>query len=690
MNYLSPGISIILPSFNGAKFLLRVLNSLSAQTLDYKLFEVLVVLNGPEDGSREIIHRFQGQNPGITIRVLQSPTAGASRARNIGLSSVTKDFVTFLDVDDEIEPKFLSEAFEIVDENTCALMPIVDVEQDRRNRENALNLRIAPYAGETHLIRSLSWSLGFNACKILPTWVVRNLRYMEDLQSGEDVVFFANLLALPDLRVSVPANRENNSYVRHIRSDSVSRQLESFDFNVIQRLQCISGIRSVGVEPAATKARESLVGAQFSFIQNYLKEQPHRVEDAVRTAKVLGLSDLNFSEARRESASRLVISYCFPPYADTSANVIAKQIAEDAVLVDVISADMSRVRKMDESTNLIAPEYIVHHQVEKVDASFTSWPLISSFGRKALKTATVRHLCELPYQTMYSRALWSGSHVAAALVKDRFPKIFWEAEFSDPLRKGVDGKKREGKITRGRVTKTLRRVISRSGWTKIDIDTHFDLVEAVTFLLADRLIFTNDFQRKVMLDEYPRSFQDFVMQKSIVRPHASPKQELFELGQPHQILDTRKINIGYFGNFYENRGIGPVLSSMEQLPNELRERFVLHVFCNNPNEINVFKKTKLLESEVYAHQYLNYIDFLATLNEFSVLLVTDVDIRGSNFAVNPFLPSKYSDYLASAAPIWAIVSDGSTLDNRSVRFKSRQEEKSSITEAFYRMSEELG
>lgn len=690
MNNFSPGISIILPSFEGVKYLPRVLTSLHEQTLDHKLIEILVVLNGPEDGSREVVRRFQKAHSELALKILESSIAGASRARNIGLSSVTREFVTFVDVDDELESGFLQTAFSLVDESTCALMPIVDIKQGESEPANSLNTRIASYAGQKNLMRSMAWCLGFNACKILPTWTVQKYRYKEELKSGEDVAFFANLLKIPDLGVAVPQTQGGISYLRHVRTASVSRQLISFEFNVVQRLQCISSIRSVDVDSVALHARESLVNAQFLFIQDYLKKHPAHVDNAIKIAKEFGLSGLDFASLRREKARRLVISYCFPPYSDTSANVVAKQIAEDEILVDVISANMARVRNIDASTSLIAPEYIVQHIEEKVEPSFASWPLISSFARKSLKSATLLQLQGHLYETMYSRALWSGSHVAAALVKHRFPKIHWEAEFSDPMRRGVDGASRNGKITWGRTTNRLRGIIENNGWSILEIDSHFALTEAVTFILANELYFTNEYQRAVMLEDYPSDFQHMVLDKSTIRPHARPKEDLFRIGQPEYELDSAKINIGYFGNFYENRGIGPVLTAIERLPDELRNKFALHVFCSNPSEVRTLMKTRSLQSTVLAHSYLSYIDYLAILNRFNVLLVTDVDIEASAYEVNPFLPSKHSDYLASKTPIWGIVSTGSALDQSSVSFKSIQTESDSITQELYRMLEVLG
>jgi len=57
-------------------------------------------------------------------------------------------------------------------------------------------------------------------------------------------------------------------------------------------------------------------------------------------------------------AKDLVISYCFPPYVDTSGNNMAKRVREWGEVVDVVHNDMGGMRKVDYSLNLIADEFI--------------------------------------------------------------------------------------------------------------------------------------------------------------------------------------------------------------------------------------------------------------------------------------------------------------------------------------------
>ena len=508
-------------------------------------------------------------------------------------------------------------------------------------------------------VTTAPWALGFNASKIIPTALAQRYRYDESLRSGEDVAYFANFLRTPGLLLHTPKVGEETAYVRSIRPDSVSRQRESFEFNVVQRLECIAKLREIEEADTKQRALEKLEQAQFGFVDTFLTTHPGEVQRAIDTAVDVGVSSLNWEKLRQDRASRLVFSYCFPPYADTSANVTAKVIRNDAELVDVFYANMQRVRGRDDSTRLIVDPYLVHAEEIDVVPSFAHWGAICSYARQAARKASKRARRQGGYESMYSRALWSGSHVAAALFKDKHPGTRWEAEFSDPLSIGVDGKPRPGELTKGITTYQLRKMVERSNWSGLSYTTHFELTELVTLLNADEVIFTNANQQQVMLERYPEEFQFFVREKSTIRHHAVPTAEMYRLVESDYALDPGRINIAYFGHFYANRGIGDVLAALAEHPRG--EKFVLHIFTSNPEKLRQQLWGSPAAGNVRINGYAPYLEFLNVSTNFDALVVNDTDTVGTAFSVNPFLPSKYADYVGSGAAVWGIVVEDSPL-----------------------------
>ncbi len=97
----SPSISIIIPCYNGAKYLRETLDSVVAQTLP--ALEVLVVDDGSTDDSAAIAESF-----GPPVRVIRQPNQGESVARNRGIDEAKGEWVAFLDADDLWRPEKLA------------------------------------------------------------------------------------------------------------------------------------------------------------------------------------------------------------------------------------------------------------------------------------------------------------------------------------------------------------------------------------------------------------------------------------------------------------------------------------------------------------------------------------------------------------------------------------------------------
>lgn len=95
-----PLVSVVVPVYNGERFLRAALESVFAQ--DYQPFEVIVVDDGSQDGSAHIAQSFAG------IRYLRQDNQGPAAARNAGIAVAKGEFVAFHDADDLMAPNKLS------------------------------------------------------------------------------------------------------------------------------------------------------------------------------------------------------------------------------------------------------------------------------------------------------------------------------------------------------------------------------------------------------------------------------------------------------------------------------------------------------------------------------------------------------------------------------------------------------
>ena len=102
---MSEKISIVVPAYNVASYIGGCVDSLLNQS--YPDLEVIVVDDGSTDGTFDVVKEMSRRDS--RLRVYQQPNRGAAAARNMALSKVTGEYVTFVDGDDTLAPNTLAE-----------------------------------------------------------------------------------------------------------------------------------------------------------------------------------------------------------------------------------------------------------------------------------------------------------------------------------------------------------------------------------------------------------------------------------------------------------------------------------------------------------------------------------------------------------------------------------------------------
>ncbi len=108
-------LSVIIPVYNVAPYVRKCVESVLAQDLDPKDYEVILVDDGSTDGSGEICDslaerqkggRAEGQKG--NMKVLHQENQGVAAARNAGAKIAKGEYLAFLDSDDWWAPTYLS------------------------------------------------------------------------------------------------------------------------------------------------------------------------------------------------------------------------------------------------------------------------------------------------------------------------------------------------------------------------------------------------------------------------------------------------------------------------------------------------------------------------------------------------------------------------------------------------------
>ncbi len=93
-------LSVIVPVYNGEKYLKKCLNSLINQRM--KSFEIIIINDGSTDLSDEIINKYKEKYPKL-IKCYKQKNKGQGAARNVGLRAAKGRYIGFVDSDDFAE-----------------------------------------------------------------------------------------------------------------------------------------------------------------------------------------------------------------------------------------------------------------------------------------------------------------------------------------------------------------------------------------------------------------------------------------------------------------------------------------------------------------------------------------------------------------------------------------------------------
>lgn len=106
-------LSIVIPTYNDATYIDRLLNALSLQLS--MPFEVIVSDANSKDHIRDIIDQYQDK---LDLRLVQSPPQGPGNGRNLGAAIAKGEWLLFLDADVDIDDQnFISTLVDVSNKN---------------------------------------------------------------------------------------------------------------------------------------------------------------------------------------------------------------------------------------------------------------------------------------------------------------------------------------------------------------------------------------------------------------------------------------------------------------------------------------------------------------------------------------------------------------------------------------------
>jgi len=99
-------VSVVVPLYNKARYIVRCLDSIRAQT--YSDLEIIVVNDGSTDGSGQILRDYQDPR----LKKIDQTNAGPGAARNRGVAEARGEIVAMLDADDQWREDYVARSLD--------------------------------------------------------------------------------------------------------------------------------------------------------------------------------------------------------------------------------------------------------------------------------------------------------------------------------------------------------------------------------------------------------------------------------------------------------------------------------------------------------------------------------------------------------------------------------------------------
>ena len=169
-----------------------------------------------------------------------------------------------------------------------------------------------------------------------------------------------------------------------------------------------------------------------------------------------------------------------------------------------------------------------------------------------------------------------------------------------------------------------------------------------------------------MINTNPYDVKDIVNKKATISPHPTLDMKYYYAFKSSYNIDNNYLNLGYFGDIYANRHFEDFINAFDSLDENIKDKIRLHIFTSS---ITLFQQLLSPEIKTILNPSVDYLEFLNLTTKFDILLVEDS--QKGDFKINPYLPSKLSDYKGSNTPIWGVCEKESIMDSLDIDYKSR-------------------
>ena len=218
-------VSVIIPAYNGDRYISAGIDSVLAQT--YSEYEIIVVDDGSTDNTSEVVKQY-----GDRVNYLSQTNQGVAASRNLGLAAARGEYIAFLDQDDVFLPHKLSTQVALLDRDSA--LGMINSGWQIVDERGKLKAAVQPWQQIPHLTQAnlLIWKPVFlGAMLFRRTWLERSKGFDTSLSQTPDVDLVMRLAA-----IGCPAawvEQTTVQYRQHDANASKNTLLQARELNAI-------------------------------------------------------------------------------------------------------------------------------------------------------------------------------------------------------------------------------------------------------------------------------------------------------------------------------------------------------------------------------------------------------------------------------------------------------------------------
>lgn len=290
-----PVLSIIIPIYNVAPYLREGLDSILGQ--EVQDIEVICVDDCSTDSSPDILKEYQAKDYRIQV-IRHSVNKGLSATRNTGMKRANGIYVAFFDPDDKVKKDIYTELIQAMEKNGTDLafcgyttFPngqeiIPDFKPDKAMKPTDF------IQGNKHIQSNndlcFTWRFVFKRSLIEDY----NIRFIEEIKIGEDMVFNLSCLMRSSSAIMVPKAlykyRINNSSslmglpYKPFLEESLQRQIQ-------EKRRLIQKYKIDQYTPLTNDLSENIILRYLPMLFNNLYNNPHQLDKQQGIQNILSM-----------------------------------------------------------------------------------------------------------------------------------------------------------------------------------------------------------------------------------------------------------------------------------------------------------------------------------------------------------------------------------------------------------------